>query len=137
AIAGNVEGPVVRVRPFLEMIGVYDARAMLYAMMFAVGFVLLIVCGDVANLLLGRTAARAREISIRIAIGAGRARIIRQLLVESVVLSATGGAAGWMVAVAGLRWFENMTAQGRRPSWIQFTMDPRGFAYLAAISIGA
>lgn len=137
AIAGKVNGPVVRVRPFLEMIGVYDARAMLYAMMFAVGFVLLIVCGDVANLLLGRAAARAREISIRIAIGAGRVRIIRQLLVESVMLSTAGGVAGWLVALGGLRWFENMTAQGRRPSWIQFTMDGRGFAYLAAISIGA
>jgi predicted permease len=137
AVAGKVNGAVVRVRPFLEMIGVYEARAMLYAMMFAVGFVLLIVCGDVANLLLGRAAARAREISIRIAIGAGRVRIIRQLLVESVMLSTAGGAAGWLVAVGGLRWFENMTAQGRRPSWIQFTMDARGFAYLAAISIGA
>ncbi len=137
AIPGKVNGPVVNVRPFLEMIGVYDGRAMLYAMMFAVGFVLLIVCGDVANLLLGRAAARAREISIRIAIGAGRARIIRQLLVESVMLSTAGGVAGWLVAVCGLRWFDNMTAQGRRPSWIHFTMDARGFAYLAAISIGA
>jgi len=137
AIAGKVTGPVVSVRPFLEMIGVYEARAMLYAMMFAVVFVLLIVCGDVANLLLGRAAARAREISIRIAIGAGRVRIIRQLLVESVMLSTAGGVAGWLVAVGGLHWFENMTAQGRRPSWIQFTMDARGFAYLAAISIGA
>jgi len=137
AIAGKVTGPVVSVRPLLEMIGVYEARAMLYAMMFAVAFVLLIVCGDVANLLLGRAAARAREISIRIAIGAGRVRIIRQLLVESVMLSAAGGVAGWLVAVGGLRWFENMTAQERRPSWIHFTMDARGFAYLAAISIGA
>jgi len=137
AIAGKASGPVVKVRPFLEMIGVYDARAMLYAMMFAVGFVLLIVCGDVANLLLGRAAARTREISIRIAIGAGRARIIRQLLVESVMLSTAGGVAGWLVAVGGLRWFDNMTAQGRRPSWIHFTIDARGFAYLAAISIGA
>ncbi|MGA2593193.1 MAG: ABC transporter permease, partial [Bryobacteraceae bacterium] len=137
AIAGKVTGPVVSVRPLLEMIGVYEARAMLYAMMFAVAFVLLIVCGDVANLLLGRAAARAREISIRIAIGAGRVRIIRQLLVESVMLSTAGGVAGWLVAVGGLRWFDNMTAQGRRPSWIQFTMDARGFAYLAAISIGA
>jgi putative ABC transport system permease protein len=137
AIAGKVNGAVVRVRPFLEIIGVYEARVMLYAMTFAVGFVLLIVCGDVANLLLGRAVARAREISIRIAIGAGRSRIIRQLLVESVMLSTAGGVAGWLVAVGGLRWFADMTAHGRRPSWIQFTMDSRGFAYLAAISIGA
>jgi predicted permease len=137
AIAGKVNGPVVRVRPFLEMVGVYDQRAMLIAMVFAVGFVLLIVCADVANLLLARAAARAREISIRIAIGAGRARIIRQLLVESVLLSAAGGLAGWTVALAGLRWFDGMSAQGHRPSWIQFSMDARGFAYLAAISVGA
>ncbi|HTQ58252.1 MAG TPA: ABC transporter permease [Bryobacteraceae bacterium] len=133
----KTNGPLARVRPFLEMIGVYNMRPVLMAMVFAVGFVLLIVCADVANLLLARSAARAREISIRIAIGAGRARIVRQLLIESVLLAAVGGVAGWMVAILGLRWFENMVAQGHVPSWVHFAMNARGFAYLAAISIGA
>jgi predicted permease len=137
SIASQVNGPVVRVRLFLEMIGVYQVRPVLIAMVFAVGFVLLIVCADVANLLLARAAARAREISIRIAIGAGRARIVRQLLVESVLLATAGGVGGWLVALAGLHWFDAMSSQGHRPSWMHFSMDAHVFAYLAAISIGA
>jgi predicted permease len=134
---GGGEGLVADVRPFLELIGIYEARALLIAVVFAVGFVLLIVCADVANLLLARAHIRAREISIRLAIGAGRARIIRQLMIESVLLAVAGGFLGWLVALAGLHWFDSLSSNAHRPSWISFSLDTGAFVYVSAISIGA
>ena len=133
----SYKGLIVDVQPFLHVIGFYSARGILISVVFAVGFVLLIACADVANLLLARAAARAREISIRIAIGAGRARIVRQLLVESALLSGAAGLLGWLIALTGLRWFDAATFNPTRPSWIDFSMNARAFAYLGAISIGA
>ena len=117
----------VRLVPMHEEI-VGDVRLPLLILLGAVSFVLLIACANVANLLLTRAAARRQELAIRTALGAGRARIIRQMLTESLVLAVIGGAAGLGLAawgIAALQWL----APSNVPRLDQIGIDAAVIAY--------
>ena len=101
----------------------------------AVGFVLLLVCANVASLMLGRTSSRRREIAVRAAIGAGRGRIARQLLTESVVLALVGGAIGVGLAVLGVRAIAGMLETLALPVAGDLVVDGRVLGFTAAVSI--
>ena len=123
------------VETFNERFNGGPIRAVFLAMMGAVGFVLLIACANVANLLLARSASRAREVAVRLAMGATRWRVVRQLLVEAVLLGLIGGLLGLGIAIFGVRAFDAAVADSGKPYWIAFTIDYTVIAFLTGVCV--
>jgi putative ABC transport system permease protein len=117
-----------------QMIG--DVRTALLVLLGAVAFVLLIACANVANLVLAKTLARGREMAIRSALGAGRMVLLRHILVETLVLSVTGGLLGLMLARAVIALSVKLLAD-RLPAFMEVTLDAQVLAYTLLLAIAA
>ena len=132
------DAPTLRLLPAREALNGESSQiaAMLELIMTAVGFVLLIACANVAGLILARSANRQKELAMRQALGAGRARIVRQLLTESLLLATAGGGLGILVAVWGVHALTRLISSGLdRPFPFVIAPDWRVLAFTSSVTL--
>lgn len=131
------------VMPYTRMILGNELYALLYTMLGAGIGVLLIACVNVSNLLVARASLRQREVAVRMALGAGRHRVVRQHLTEVLVLATLGAALGIGFSIFGMRWFTQAVSVNPPPFWMTFGLDYRvmlfvlGLIVLASVFAGA
>src|SRR5580658_6802574 len=143
ALSKSGDAPIVFLRPVRSRLGRETSQIApaLYVTMVIVAFILLIACANVAGLALARSASRQKEMAVRLALGAGRARIVRQLLTESIVLACAGGVLGVLVAVWGVDAIATLLSNGQpfpfavAPDWrvLLFTL---AITFLTGILFG-
>jgi predicted permease len=131
------------VMPYAKNILGSEIYGLLYTMLGAGIGVLIIACVNVSNLLVARASLRRREVAVRMALGAGRGRVVRQHLTEVLVLAMAGGAIGVLLSIFGMRWFTQALSVNPPPFWITFELDYRvmlfvlGLIVLASLFAGA
>jgi predicted permease len=120
---------------YTESIHSPEIYALLVTMLGAGIAVLLIACVNVSNLLVARASLRQREVAVRMALGAGRGRIIKQHLTEVVALATAGAAIGILLSVAGMRWFTSSLSGNPPPFWITFELDYRIMLFVLGLIV--
>lgn len=125
------------VRPLIQAYVGRNQRMMLYIMFGAVAGVLLIACVNVMNMQFARTALRQKELAVRNALGATRARLVRQMLTENILLALLGGTAGVLLSLYALDLFRSALAvqQPPPPFWVHFTIDPRALGFTVGVAM--
>ena len=128
------EGFGVLLEPLREA-EIGDERILVYVLSGVVGFVLLIACANVANLMLARASGRQSELAVRAALGAGRGRLVGQLLTESLLLATAGGAIGAILGLVGKNLIVSAMPTGSVPLWLTWEFDARVYAFMFAVTL--
>ena len=123
------------VLPYARTILGPEIYSLLYTMLGAGIGVLLIACVNVSNLLVARASLRRREVAVRMALGAGRHRVVRQHLTEVLVLATAGGAIGIVLSIFGMRWFTDAMSVNPPPFWISFGLDYRVMVFVLGLIV--